>query len=177
MLARHTLLIFVMKVTLIAAISADGKIAEKTDQSSLDWTSKEDTKFFVDKTKEAGTVVMGRKTFATINKPLKGRRLIVLTRDPSKETPMPGVEFTSEEPIRLVHRLESEGVAELALAGGSSIYGQFLQAGLVTDIYLTVEPILFGAGIPLAQGFDRVPLKFQSVQQLNPQTIVLHYIV
>lgn len=166
-----------MKVTLIAAISADGKIAEKADQSSLDWTSKEDTKFFIDKTKEAGTVVMGRKTFATINKPLKGRRVIVLTRDPSKEQPMPGVEFTNSEPTVLVRQLESEGVAELALAGGSSIYGQFLQAGLVTDIYLTIEPVLFGGGVPLAQGFDRVSLKFQSVQQLNAQTIVLHYTV
>lgn len=166
-----------MKVTLIAAISADGKIAEKAEQSSLDWTSKEDTKFFIEKTKEAGTVVMGRKTFATINKPLKGRRVIVLTRDPSKETPMPGVEFSNAEPIALVRQLESEGVAELALAGGASVYGQFLQAGLVTDIYLTVEPILFGGGVPLAQGFERVPLKLESIKQLNPQTVVLHYIV
>lgn len=164
-----------MKVTLIAAISADGKIAEKTDQSSLDWTSKEDTKFFIEKTKEAGTVVMGRKTFATINKPLKGRRLIVLTRDPSKESPMPGVEFTNDEPEILVRKLEHEGVTELALAGGSSIYGQFLKAGLVTDIYLTVEPILFGGGVPLAHGFERVLLHLESVQQLNPQTVLLHY--
>lgn len=166
-----------MKVTLIAAISADGKIAEKAEQSSLDWTSKEDTKFFIEKTKEAGTVVMGRKTFATINKPLKGRRVIVLTRDPSKETPMPGVEFSNAEPIALVRQLESEGVAELALAGGASVYGQFLQAGLVTDVYLTIEPILFGGGVPLAQGFERVPLKLESIKQLNPQTVVLHYIV
>lgn len=166
-----------MKVTLIAAVSANGQIAEKTDQSSLDWTSKEDTKFFIEKTKEAGTVVMGRKTFATINKPLKGRRVIVLTRDPSKETPMPGVEFTHLEPTALVRQLESEGVAELALAGGASVYGQFLQAGLVTDVYLTIEPILFGGGVPLAQGFDRVPLKLESVKQLNSQAVVLHYIV
>ena len=166
-----------MKVILIAAISADGKIAEKTDQSSLDWTSKEDTKFFIEKTKEAGTVVMGRKTFATINKPLKGRRVIVMTRDPGKETPMPGVEFTNDEPQTLVNKLEQEGVAELALAGGSSIYGQFLQAGLVTDVFLTIEPVLFGSGVPLAQGFDRVALKLVSAKQLNPQAILLHYTV
>ncbi len=166
-----------MKVILIAAISADGKIAERTDQSSMDWTSKEDKQFFVEKTKEVGTLVMGRRTFATINKGLKGRRIIVLTRDPSKELPIPGVEFTSEEPVALVRRLEGEGVAELALGGGASVYGQFLNAGLVTDIYLTVEPFLFGGGVPLAQGFDRVALKLESVQQLNSQTILLHYTV
>ncbi|HRH32071.1 MAG TPA: dihydrofolate reductase family protein [bacterium] len=166
-----------MKVTLIAAISADGKIAERTDQSSMDWTSKEDKQFFVEKTKEAGTLVMGRKTFATINKGLKGRRIIVLTRDPSKELPIPGVEFTSEEPVALVRRLENEGVAELVLGGGASVYGQFLNAGLVTEVYLTVEPFLFGGGVTLAQGFDRVALKLDSVQQLNSQTILLHYTV
>lgn len=166
-----------MKVALIAAISADGKIAERTDQSSMDWTSKEDKQFFIEKTKEVGTLVMGRRTFATINKGLKGRRIIVLTRDPSKELPIPGVEFTSEEPVALVRRLEGEGVTELALAGGASIYGQFLNAGLVTDVYLTVEPFLFGGGVPLAQGFDRVALKLVSMQQLNSQTILLHYTV
>lgn len=177
MLARHTSLLLNMKISLIAAISADGKIAERAEQSSMNWTSKEDTQFFIEKTKEIGTVVMGRKTFATINKPLKGRRVIVLTRDPSKEMPLPGVEFTNVEPVDLVRRLESEGVAELALAGGASVYGQFLQAGLVTDVYLTIEPILFGGGVPLAQGFERVALKLESVKQLNSQTVVLHYTV
>ncbi len=41
-----------MKIILIAAISGNGMIAEREGQSSLDWTSKEDTKFFVEKTKE-----------------------------------------------------------------------------------------------------------------------------
>ncbi len=166
-----------MKISLIAAVSADGKIAERTDQSSMDWTSKEDKQFFIEKTKEVGTLVMGRKTFATINKGLKGRRIIVLTRDPSKELPIPGVEFTSEEPAVLVRRLEGEGVAELVLGGGASVYGQFLNAGLVTEVYLTVEPFLFGGGVTLAQGFDRVALRLESVKQLNSQTILLHYIV
>ncbi len=166
-----------MKVMLIAAISANGKIAEKTDQSSLDWTSKEDTRFFIDKTKEAGTVVMGRKTFATINKPLKGRRLIVLTRTPEKEPAMEGVEYTFEAPGTLCRRLEAEGVQTLALAGGGSVYAQFLEAGLVTDVYLTIEPILFGDGVNLAEGFNRIPMTLQSVTQLNPQTVLLYYTV
>jgi dihydrofolate reductase len=164
-----------MKITLIAAISADGKIAERTDQSSMDWTSPEDTKFFVEKTKEAGTVVMGRKTFATINKGLKGRRVIVMTSDPGNATAIEGVEYTSESVVELVRRLESEGCTALALAGGSSVYGQFLQASLVTDVYLTIEPVLFGGGVPLAEGFDRIPMKLESITQLNPQTLVLHY--
>lgn len=166
-----------MKIILIAAISADGKIAERADQSSMDWTSPEDTKFFIQTTKEAGTVVMGRKTFATINKGLKGRRVIVMTSNSAGATAIEGVEYTSELPVDLVKRLEREGCVTLAVAGGSTVYGQFLQAGLVTDVYLTIEPVLFGGGVPLAQGFDRVPLKLVSIKQLNAQTVVLHYTV
>jgi dihydrofolate reductase len=177
MLVHHASLLLSMKVILVAAISADGKIAERTDQSSMDWTSKEDTKFFIEKTKQAGTVIMGYKTFATINKPLKGRRLIVLTRDTSKVTPMSDVEFTSLEPAALVRKLEAEGVTEIVLGGGSTIYGQFLEVGLVTDVFLTIEPFLFGTGVPLAQGFERVSLMLESVKQLNEQSILIHYFV
>lgn len=180
MLARYSLLVFlsllrVMKIVLIAAISADGKIAQTADQSSMDWTSKEDTKFFIDKTKELGTVVMGRKTFATFNRPLKGRRLIVITKNPQAEPAMEGVEYTSEAPQALVTRLEAEGVTQLALAGGSSIYSQYLAAGLVNECYLTVEPVLFGTGVLLASGFDRLNLTLVDVSKLNDQAVLLHY--
>ncbi len=166
-----------MKVCLIAATSANGYIAEAVQQSSLDWTSKEDKTFFVTKTKELGTVVMGRKTFATFGRALKGRRLLVLTKSPENEAPMEGVEFTSESPAVLVARLEAEGCTGLALAGGASVYGQFLQAKLVTEVFLTVEPILFGQGVPLAHGFERTSLKLQEVTKLNDQTILLHYFI
>ncbi|MFA4845250.1 MAG: dihydrofolate reductase family protein [Patescibacteria group bacterium] len=171
-----------MKIILIAAISADGKIAQSENQSSLDWTSREDTAFFVAKTKEAGVVVMGRRTFETIGKPLKGRRLIVLSDQELPPLTKGGqggveasVEFVSTSAQALIARLESEGITQLVIGGGSSVYSQFLQAGLVTDVYLTVEPILFGGGIPLAQGFDRIQMSLVEVTKLNEQTVLLHY--
>jgi len=173
-----------MKILLIAAMSADGKIAESPDQLSLDWTSKEDTRFFIDKTKEAGTLVMGSTTFATIGKPLPGRRIIVLSRDDSAEpkfkhqdlTPKGGsVEYANMPVEELVKALVREGVEALVVGGGSTIYSQFLQEGLVTDVYLTVEPILFGSGIPLASGFDRIEMSLVDVTKLNDQAVLLHY--
>ena len=164
-----------MKVFLIAAMSADGKIAECESQSSLDWTSAEDTQFFVEKTKEIGTVVMGRKTFATIGKPLKDRRLIVMTANPDSRAAEEGVEFTSNDPATLVQRLQAEGCEQIVIAGGASVYGQFLSAGLVDEVFLTVEPVLFGRGVPLATDVGRVNLEFVDVRQLNSRAIVLHY--
>lgn len=163
-----------MIVNLIAAISADGKIAQSQNQNSLDWTSKEDTAFFVAKTKEAGVVVMGSRTFETIGKPLKGRRLIVLRETPGS---VEGIEYVNESPKNLIARLESEGVQQVVIGGGSSVYSQFLQAGLVTDMYLTIEPILFGGGIPLAQGFDRIQMSLIEVTKLNEQAVLMHYVL
>jgi dihydrofolate reductase len=173
-----------MKILIIAAMSADGKIAESADQLSLDWTSKEDTRFFIDKTKEVGTLVMGSTTFATIGKALPGRRIIVLSKDDSKEPRFPvietvppggSVEFANMPVKELVETLGHEGVGSLVVGGGSSIYSQFLQAGLVTDMYLTIEPILFGSGIPLASGFDRIEMSLVDVTKLNDQAVLLHY--
>jgi dihydrofolate reductase len=171
-----------MKILLIAALSVNGKIAQSRDQSSLEWTSKEDTAFFIEKTKESGTVIMGQRTFDTIGKPLKGRRLIVLTLDASmKEKNVPldengtRLEFVEETPVDLIRRLESEGVTSVVIGGGSFVYSSFLREKLVTDLYLTVEPILFGEGIPLAESFGDVKLQFVESKQLGEQTVLLHY--
>ena len=120
---------------------------------------------------------MGRRTFETIGKPLKGRRLIVLGEvAPGLNLGAAGeVEFVSTSVQDLVSRLEKEGVTQLVVGGGASVYSQFLQAGLVTDMYLTIEPILFGSGIPLAQGFDRIQMSLVDVTKLNEQSVLLHY--
>jgi dihydrofolate reductase len=166
-----------MKISLVAAMSADAKIAESSEQNSLDWTSKEDTKFFIRKTKEAGVVIMGRKTFDTIGKGLKGRRIIVMTRQEGLVFDGEGVEYTNLSPKELVEQLESEGAEHAVLGGGAAIYGQFLKEGLVTDVHLTIEPVMFGGGVPLAEGFDRISMKLKEIEKLNDHTVMLHYII
>ncbi|OGL94921.1 hypothetical protein A2348_05540 [Candidatus Uhrbacteria bacterium RIFOXYB12_FULL_58_10] len=162
-----------MIVSLIAAVSADGKIAQSAEQSSLDWTSREDTRFFISKTKEIGTVVMGRKTFGTIGKPLKDRRTIVM----SSRTGIEGVEWTSEPPADLVARLEREGVTRMALCGGAAIYDAFLSVGLVDELFLTVEPVLFGDGVPLFRNGARINLKLLETTKLGDSSVLLHYLL
>lgn len=163
-----------IKTILIAAISADGKIAERAGQSSLGWTSKEDTQFFVERTKEAGVVIMGRKTFETIGRPLKDRLIIVMTRG-SGAGPVEGVEFTNKAPKEILENLTSRGFDQAAICGGAEIYSLFLRAGLVDELFLTVEPVLFGNGVPLAAGFDRLNLDLIESTKLNDQAILLHY--
>lgn len=165
-----------MKTTLIVATTADGFIAASEGQNSLEWTCAEDKAFFVSKTKEIGTMVMGINTFKTIGKGLKGRRMIVLTPTPAETAPVEGVEFVAEEPVALLKRLEAEGVQHLAICGGAYVYSQFLKLGLVNEVFMTVEPILFGSGTPFVSGLGAVRLERISATPLGPATL-MHYTV
>lgn len=182
-----------MHVFLIAAISIDGQIAEATDQVSTAWTSKEDHKFFVQRTKQAGAMVFGSSTFRTFNRILPGRANIVYTRDVEQfraSTPLTVVEVTGDttelqntevlyatslEPKTLVAVLEKAGVSELAVCGGSSIYAQFVKAGVVQTLYLTLEPIAIGKGVPLFAESVQTRLTLNNVTHLSEQTLLLEY--
>lgn len=160
-----------MKVYIIAAISVDGFIAKSKDQV-INWTSKEDKKFFKDMTMKSGVVIFGGNTFRTFKSTLPGRRHIIYTKSRIEN---PEVETTDEDPGQLVKKLESEGYKEAAICGGSSIYSMFLRAGVVTDIYLTIEPLIFGEGIKLFDSKSEGKLKLESVQKLNSNTTLMHY--
>lgn len=166
-----------MHVTLCAALSADGFIAQHVSERAFDWTSREDRHFFIEKSREAGVIVMGLTTYQTfrIKRAPPGRRLIVLTKEPSAVHGA-DIETANASVPELVKRLESEGVERLILGGGTSVYTQFLEADMVDDIFLTVEPVFFGAGIPLLTGVSAARrLRFVDSQMLSNQTIVLHY--
>lgn len=160
-----------MKVFIIAAISTDGFIAKDPKKSSTVWTSLADKKHFGEITKRAGVIVMGAKTFATIGKALHGRRTIVFSHNPINS---PGVEVTTLSPAELIAKLEKEGVKELAVCGGTTIYSMFIKAGVVDSLYLTIEPVIFGSGIPLFRNSTEKKLELVSVDKKD-QTIFLEY--
>lgn len=164
-----------MKVFLIAAISADGYIARHTTELA-DWTSSEDKRLFAKLTKEAGVMVMGAKTLATIGRALPGRRTIVYTHHPDRLN-IDGVEPTSEDPIELIERLRSEDAAAVAICGGASIYTLFMQAELVDELYITIEPTVFGAGVSLFNESLRASLRLLESTSLTPDSLLLHYAV
>lgn len=164
-----------MRVFLIAAVTADGYIARTSDHPA-DWTSAEDKKLFVELTKEAGVMVMGSHTYATIGKALPGRRSIVYTSKPELIS-AEGIETTSEEPAALLRRLHSEGASGVAIIGGAAIYDIFMRNGLIDEIYLTIEPLMFGKGLSLFSSELDVRLTLKELRNLNEQTILLHYAV
>lgn len=168
-----------MKVTLIAAITVDGFIGKDAGQSSFDWTSLEDKQFYVKTIKEIGTVVMGSTSFKTFTKYPKGLRFIIFTSKPEEfVNPKPEIisaEGTNEAPQALIARLKQEGVEQVAIAGGASIYAQFMVAGVIDRLLLTVESIVFGEGVKLFNSKMEQRLRLEKIHDISDQTKVMEY--
>jgi dihydrofolate reductase len=102
-----------VRISLIAALARNRVIGV---HNTLPWRLSEDLKRF--KTITMGhTLLLGRKTFESIGRPLPGRTSIVLTRQPSYAVP-PGV-LTAPD---LRSALELATGSELFVAGGAEIY-------------------------------------------------------
>lgn len=165
-----------MKLILLMAVTADGKIAKTTDQPAT-WTSHADKKIFVEETKKAGVIVMGETTYDTIGKPLSERLNIVMSLEPDKRKNVPGVlEFTNKPPQELLKDLERRGYTTVILGGGATINGLFLKENLIDEIWLTVEPKIFGSGLALFSNADvNLNLELLEIKQLDKNVLQIRY--
>lgn len=155
------------------AVTADGKIAKSSDHFP-DWTSKEDKKMFAKISKEHGVVIMGDKTFFTFPKPLPDRLNVVFTLE--KNPPeIENVKWVSGEPQKVLEELEGMGYKSAILGGGSFLNTQFLKNKLVDEIYLTIEPKIFGDGLGILGGDFDVNLKLLNVEKINDDSVMLKY--
>lgn len=71
------------RLTLIAAVARNGVIG---NDNALPWRLPEDLKRFKELTL-GHPIIMGRKTWASLGRPLPGRRNIVISRDPDFKAP------------------------------------------------------------------------------------------
>ncbi len=119
-----------MKLSLIVAVAENGVIGQ---QNALPWRLPEDLKHF--KALTLGKpVIMGRKTFDSIGKPLPGRTNIVITRQSGLA--IPGCVVVPSLPAALTAAGDAAGGASEAMViGGAEIYAQALPQA--QRIYLT----------------------------------------
>jgi len=123
-----------MIISIMVAIAENHGIGK---DNHLLWRLPADLKHFKDTT-SGHTVIMGRKTFASVGKPLPNRRNIVITRNASLKIAGAEVVNTLDAAIALCDENE-----EVFIVGGAEIYKM---AMAVTDkIYLTVVKGTFDA--------------------------------
>ena len=119
----------------IAAVDRQGAIGK---DGKLPWHYSADMKFFRETT-TGHAVVMGRKTWLTLDKPLKNRLNIVLSRDASLE---PEESLLVLSDIDSVLSLNESLTTDLFVIGGAQIYEAFLpriERWIITEVPLTVK--------------------------------------
>jgi dihydrofolate reductase len=130
-------------ISFVWAMDQNGVIGKN---NSLPWHLPADLKFFKETTM-GHPIVMGRKTYESIGKPLPGRENIVLTRD---------VSYTAEGCI-VFHEIEDilhyadEKKVEVMVTGGAEVFKMFLpfvDRLYVTKIYESFEGDTYIPEIP-----------------------------
>lgn len=112
-----------LPLVIVAAIADNGVIG---DDNRLIWRLKTDMRRFRALTL-GRPLLMGRKTFLSIGKPLPGRETIVLTRDPGFRTEGVHVAHSLAEALATGQRLGAAMAADcVVVAGGSDVYAQAL---------------------------------------------------
>jgi len=125
-------------VTIIVAHSLNGVIGR---QGRIPWRLPTDMAFFRRKT-EGHVVVMGRKTYESIGKPLKNRRNVVLTRSPRPLGDGVEVYASVSEAMDAITR-SKRPEQEIFVIGGEAVYSAFLPKARTA--YLTlVEAVVAG---------------------------------
>jgi dihydrofolate reductase len=139
-----------MEVVLIVAVADNGVIGAR---GAIPWRLKSDMQRF--KALTIGKpVVMGRKTFASIGRPLPGRTNIVVTRDAGFRRPG-AVVTTSFADARAVARGDAlrRSAADIAVIGGAEIYAQWMACAdrlEITEVHARPEGDTYFAAVDAA---------------------------
>lgn len=124
-----------MKLSLLAALSTNNVIGRNND---VPWHLSTDLKFLKSKTM-GHHVIMGRKTYESVGRPLPGRTNVVITRQEGYAPEGVTVVHSLEDAI---HLAEGSGDDEVFVLGGAEIYAQAMHRAdrmYLTRVHAEVE--------------------------------------
>jgi dihydrofolate reductase len=127
------------KLAIIVAVAENGVIGR---DNGLPWRLSGDLQYFKRVTM-GKPVIMGRKTYESIGRPLPGRRNIVITRNPSFQADGIDVVPSLDAALALAgSAAAAEGVEETVVIGGAEIYRAALPLAdrlYITEVHASVE--------------------------------------
>ena len=139
-----------MKIILIFVSTLDGKVTKWGEPNVRLWSSHQDQDYYKKVWNESKLIVMGSNTFnADKFDPSASHQIIVMTSHPDKykSLEIPGqIEFTNETPVDLTSRFKIKGHQQMLVVGGPHVATSFLKAQLIDELWLTIEPKIFGMG-------------------------------
>jgi len=157
------------------AISLNGLIAKSDDDTS--WISKEKWDSYSLAVRTAGNLIVGHRTYGILTKQpefseFKDIKLAIVAQE-NFQTLAPNhlVVHSPKEALELLKDFK-----EVIVAGGGALNASFAEENLIDEIFIDIEPIILGQGIPLFRdrNFER-KLKFLGQKNITDNEIQLHY--
>lgn len=102
------------------------------------------------------TVVMGRKTYEFglqfgVDNPYPWLKQYVISSSMSA-APHPEIELAQGDGTTLVRTLKAQPGGMIYLCGGGKLAGALLEAGLIDEVVIKLNPLVLGSGVPLFGG-------------------------
>jgi dihydrofolate reductase len=163
-----------MKTILIFVSTLDGKITRWGDALIRSWSSETDQTYFDEVWSNYRVIIMGSGTYSPAPvKPDPKHLYIVLTQQQEKyiNAGVPGqLEFTADSPSFLLERIKKTGEETVLIVGGARIATSFLKDQLIDELWLTIEPRIFGTGGSFVseENLD-IKLNLLSISKANDQ--------
>jgi len=120
-----------VQISLIVAVAENGVIGR---DGKLPWYLADDLKRFK-KLTMGHTIIMGRRTWESIGRPLPGRRMVVVSRQPDYRVDSPDVEVAASLDDAL-ERAATNGDVEAYVIGGAELYKSALP--VADRLYVTL---------------------------------------
>ena len=127
-------------------------------------------------------VLMGRKTYEVglrqgLTNPYPTLDQYVVSRT-MKDSPDPAVALVSEGAVDAVAELKRQSGRSIWICGGSELATDLFEAGLVDEVIIKLNPVLFGTGIPLlSRRLKALPLALTKCRTYRSGHALLSYTV
>jgi dihydrofolate reductase len=163
------------------ATTLDGFIAH-TDHTVNGFVAEGEhvTEYFASLKNDYDIVLMGRRTYEFgfqfgVTNPYPWLRQYVISRSMA-ESPDANVELVSENISLFVRELKEEEGKDIYLCGGGNLAARLLEEGLIDEIVVKLNPVVFGAGVPLfSEAAKQAALELNSSKIYENGVMLLTY--
>ncbi len=164
------------------AITPNGMITKESDDTS--WVTETEWESFSGMIKKYGNMIIGRRTFEimlqddefNISNLNEIKTVVVAHEGELVKIHNPKFVLRAKSPQEAIDILHTQGFETIMVCGGGGLNTSFMKENLIDEIYLDIEPIVFGKGIRLFAETDfEANLELIETKKLSPNEIQLHY--
>lgn len=168
------------KLAYYVATTVDGFIAHENGSFDGFLMEGEHVDYFTATLAAYDTVLMGRATYDMgrkfgVTSPYPKLRQLVISRS-LKQSPDPAVELISDNAAGFVRELKQQSGKDIWLCGGAELAAQLAAEGLIDELIVKSNPVVFGKGKSLFAGpLSTTALELVEHKVFRNGVVVLRY--